>query len=125
MAGPGKKKCDEALALALASGYSVEASARQAHCSERTAYRRLADPGFRARVLEVREELLDRTVAGLTGIGLKCVDTIKDLMQGKAVSDGTKLGAARAGLEFLFRGRELLVLERRVAELEATLKGAT
>jgi hypothetical protein len=123
MAGAGRKNLDEALALALAVGNSTAAAAAQAKCSERTVYRRKEDPEFQARVRQLREELLDRTCAMLGGLGPAAVATLNQLLTGTGVSDGNKLAAACTALDFLFRSRELIVLEQRVADLEAALKG--
>jgi hypothetical protein len=51
-----------ALLTALASGQSVKSAARAAGVSERTAFRRVADPVFRQAVSQARAELLARAV---------------------------------------------------------------
>src|SRR5262245_48960850 len=48
------------LALALARGLSVAAAAREARCSVRTAFRTLKDTKFKARVAELRGQLIDQ-----------------------------------------------------------------
>ena len=54
MAENGRRKGDDALLLALASGQTV----RAAGIGERTATRRVADPDFRRRVGELRAEMV-------------------------------------------------------------------
>ena len=60
MAANGRKNADDALVLYLAAGLTVEAAARKARVSPRTAHRRLADAGFRQRVTEARAEMVQQ-----------------------------------------------------------------
>jgi hypothetical protein len=53
------------LLSALAAGCSVEQAARAAGVSVRTAYRRLANPGFRVRLAAARDELIVATLGEL------------------------------------------------------------
>ena len=61
---------DAVLIAALATGGEVADAARQAGVSERTAYRRLADPAFTAELRQARAQartaLIERVVAKLT-----------------------------------------------------------
>ena len=50
MPGSRKKKAEETFLTALAFGATVESAARKAGFSERTAYRRRADPDFERRL---------------------------------------------------------------------------
>ena len=54
-----------ALIAALAGGATVQAAAEQTGMAERTVYRRLEDPAFKARVSEARSEMLSRAVGNL------------------------------------------------------------
>jgi hypothetical protein len=116
----GRKKGDEALIHALAVGVSVPAAAGHAGLSKRTAYRRLEDPAFRARVDEARAEIVSGVVGRLSGIGVLAGDTLKDLL-GDA-SSSIRLGAARAALEFMFRGHEQDTLARQLRELKQQIE---
>ena len=69
MAHGGRKKADEALALALACGATVEQAAQKAGVSARTAHRRLAAPAFQRRVREAKVEMVQRATAVLTAAG--------------------------------------------------------
>src|SRR5262245_42645707 len=64
----GRSDADEALALALAGGQTIREAAAQVGVSERTAHRRLDDPKFRARVVELRSLVVMRA-AGLLADG--------------------------------------------------------
>jgi hypothetical protein len=118
----GKRNCDEGLVVALAGGASVSAAAAHAGVSDRTARRRLADPAFRTRVDEARGELVRQAVGRLSAIGVLAGDTLEGLIKG-AASEAVRLGAARAVLEYMFRGQEIDALARQLDELERRLEG--
>lgn len=113
-----RKKEDETLVLALACGSSVEAAARQCQLHERTVYRRLEDPAFRARVQEARGEMVKRSAGMLTAAAGESVRTLLSLQKDSA-PPAVRLGAARAVLELGLKIRELVDLETRIAALEA------
>jgi hypothetical protein len=116
----GRKRGDEALIHALAVGVSVAAAAGHARLSKRTAYRRLEDPAFRARVDEARAEIVSGVVGRLSGIGVLAGDTLKDLLGDS--SSSIRLGAARAALEFMFRGNEQDTLARQLRQLQQQIE---
>jgi hypothetical protein len=117
-----KKKGEEALVLALACGATVESAARQCEVSERTAYRRLKEPAFRARVQEARAEMVKRSAGMLTAAAGESVRTLLVLQKDSAPA-AVRLGAARAVLELGIKVRELVELEARIAALEAQVGG--
>ena len=118
MASKFHKKADEKLLLALACGATVEAAARQFKLSERSVYRRLADPEFRQRLREVRSDMVHRSSGMLTAAGGESVKTLLEL-QKPSVPPATRLGAARATIELGMKVREANELEQRIAALEA------
>jgi hypothetical protein len=119
VAGSGRKNADEALMLALACGETVQAAAQTAGISERTAYRRLADPGTRRRVAELRADMVQRTLGKLADASTEAVDTLRSLLAVESVT--AKLGAARSILELGAKLRESVELEERLAALEGQL----
>lgn len=58
MAGSRKSQRDDALVLLLAAGETVASAAAETDISERTIYRRLADPDFRRRVADTRAQFV-------------------------------------------------------------------
>jgi hypothetical protein len=108
---------DDALVLALACGATVEAAARQAGVSDRTVYRRLADPAFQKRVKDARTDLVRRSAGLLSAASGEAVRTLLALMK-DAAPPATRLGAAKAVLEIGMRLRELAELEAEVRALE-------
>ncbi len=123
MADNGSSKGDDALLVALASGATVRDAAGRAGVAERTAYRRLDDPGFRRRLARARAELIDRAVGQLSDAATAAVATLRGLLD--ADSDNVKLGAARSILELGTRLREAAEIEGRLVELESTVLALT
>jgi hypothetical protein len=120
MATTQRKRAEDALLLALACGATVESAARQCRLSERTVYRRLAEPEFRRRLQALRADMVQRTAGALTAAATEAVRTLLELQ--KATSPAAvRLGAARAVLEIGVKLREAAELEERLAELERRL----
>jgi hypothetical protein len=111
------------LLAALACGATVEGAAQKAGLSARTAYRRLRDPEFRARLRQKEDELTRRTAGLLTAASLESVRTLVEL-QGASTPAPTRLGAARSVIGLGLKLREEANLAGRVAELERRLHEA-
>jgi hypothetical protein len=116
LAENGRRRGDDALALALASGKSVRDAAEAAGIGERTATRRVADPGFRRRVAELRSEMVDRALGRMADGMTEAAETLRALL--KAEGESVRLGAARSVLELGSRLRESVEFEDRFAALE-------
>lgn len=113
-----RKKNEDALLLALACGATVEAAGRQCDLTERTVYRRLREPAFKARLQELRADMVRRSAGMLTAAAGEAVRTLLSLQKDSA-PPAVRLGAARAVLELGIKVRELADLEVRIAALEA------
>lgn len=124
MAKKNTKAAEQALLVALAFGATVENAARKAGMGERTAYRRLADPAFRARLEQARLDAVLRTTGMLTGAALGAVKTLVDLQQDSSVAAGVRRGAARDVLDMAIKYRDSAQMEQRVAALEERLAQA-
>jgi hypothetical protein len=118
----GRKSANDKLLMALACGATVEAAARGAGVSRRTAHRRLKDPEFSRRLRQTRTELTQRTAGMLSGAGGEAVKTLLTLMR-DPTPPAVRLGSARAVLELGIKVRESAELEERVADLEERLGG--
>lgn len=114
------KKNEDGLLLALACGVTVEAAAKQCGIHERTIYRRMTAPDFKARLQELRTDMVRRAAGLLTAATNEAVRTLLSL-QKEAIPAPVRLGAARAVLEIGMKLREMVDLETRMAELEARL----
>ena len=116
MAVRGRNNADDALAVALASGLTVQEAARKAGVSERTTFRRLADLGFRQRVACARAEMVTQALGMMAEGMTAAAGTLRQLLTASA--DTVKLGAARSILELTVRLRESVELEQRLTILE-------
>jgi hypothetical protein len=117
VAGSGRKNADAALALALAGGATVEAAARSAGVSPRTAFRRSADPAFRALVDDFRAETVRQFVGQLSALGTSAVGALGELLQSE--DQRVRLAAVRVALAGLLKASGLFEFERRLQEVDA------
>jgi hypothetical protein len=124
MARNSSTQAVQKLLTALACGATVEQAARKAGLSERTVYRRLADPAFRKQVQQVHNEIVRRTAGLLTGAALGSVKTLADLQQDAAVPATVRRTAARDILELGLKLREAINLEERLATVEGRVARA-
>jgi hypothetical protein len=110
------------LIAALLHGNTIPEAAQASGLSERTVSRRLADPSFQAALREARQRALSRAinvvVEGATGAAVQL-----RWLAGHATQEHVKLAAARAVLEYSFRGLEALDLVDEVAALRAEVAG--
>jgi hypothetical protein len=118
MARTARKAAHETLLMALACGATIELAAQKAGLSERTAYRKLADPSFYKQVQQRRTELVQRTIGMLTGAGLGSVKTLVDLQQDASIPPAVRRSAARDVLHMGLRFAERAELEQRLDALE-------
>ena len=93
-------KGDAGLFHALVSGCHVENAAVCAGISERTAYRRLADPTFRKQLDDARQSLRESIIARLADAGNDAIGVLTDLMYGSE-DETVKLKAAKTLLDSL------------------------
>lgn len=91
---------DDRLFKALVSGCHVENAAKSAGISERTAYRRLADPEFKEKIDQARRSLRESILAKLADAGHDAIAVLMDLMH-SAEDEVTRLKAAKAVLDSL------------------------
>lgn len=91
---------DDALFTALVRGVHAENAAAIARISERTVYRRLADPIFRGRVDQARELLRESILARLTDAGLDAIGALETLMH-ESEDDRVRMQSAKTLLESL------------------------
>jgi hypothetical protein len=117
MAQPSRKKAEDALLAVLACGASVANAARQCGISERTVYRRLAEPEFKRRLQNARADIMRRTLDLLSAGALESAKTLLTL-QKDLVAAPVRLGAARTVLELGLKFREQADLEQRLQALE-------
>lgn len=120
MSHNGRRTADEKLAAELAAGKSVREAATSAGVSERTAFRRLGDAAFKARVAELRSEMV-RTAAGRLVDGM--TEAAGVLRAGLTDPDANiRHKSAVKLIELGVKVTELAELEQRVEELEQMIR---
>jgi hypothetical protein len=108
----------EAAAVSLASGATIEVAARESGAGVRTVKTWLsALPAFGRRVQELRAEMTSRALGRLVDSMASAADTLGFLCR-KGKSEMIRLGAARAVLELGNKLRETVELEQRIIALE-------
>ena len=118
-----RKKAIDALLTALACGASAEVAARKAGVSERTVYRRLADPSFQQQLAALRADMVQRSAGMLTAASLEAVKTLVELLN-PAQPPAVRLGAARSIVGMGLDVRCASELADRIAALEKQLPSA-
>ncbi len=91
---------DDRLFRALVSGCHVENAAIAAGVSERTAYRRLADPVFRKQIDDARQSLRESILGRLADAGHDAIGVLMDLAHGSE-DEAIRLKAAKTLLDSL------------------------
>ena len=118
---PSRRSYDEQLALAIASGLSVDEAAAKLGVSRTAAFRRWRDPAVKQRVVQLRQEMTDRAVGLLAESLCEAVTTLKQLMR-DGNTDSLRLKAADRLLETGLKAAVMAQLELRITELEVALK---
>jgi hypothetical protein len=110
----------EAAAVALAAGRTIEQAARAGNSGTRTLKTWLHDqPAFVRRVAELRAEMTSRALGRLVDAMASAAETL-GYLSCKGKSEMVRLGAARAVLELGTKLRESAELEERIAALEGS-----
>lgn len=91
---------DDVLFTLLVSGCHVQNAAKAAGVSERTAFRRLADPAYRARIDQARETLRESILAKLSDGAHDAISVLMNLMR-EAEDEGVQFRSAKALLDGL------------------------
>jgi len=110
------KKGEAKLLVALAGGATITAAAKSAGIAERTAYRYLASPGFRRKVLEIRIAMIDRATGRLARASSKAADTLRELLG--STDEKVKGAAADKILRLGTALRDSTELNERISKLE-------
>ena len=113
---------DALLAAALGGGASYARAAEIAGVGKATVTRRMADPGFRARVEGLRCDHVRRVELRLGQLAGAALEALEALLA-DADAPAQRLGAAKVVLDGLLRFREAGEVEQRLADLETRVAG--
>ena len=103
---------------ALLSEPTVRDAAKAAGLGERTMYRYLSNPTFKAELRQRQDEILAATTAALVGLAGDAVATLRGVLQDKDASASVKVRAALGWLAHTQKTVELDDLAARIAALE-------
>ena len=112
-----KSKFHELLAVQVAGGASIKASAESVGCNVQTAYNISSDPAFRQRVTELRTEITFESVGLLTTAASQAVATLIALLS-ESNEPSIRMNASKAILANLQGMAEFGELRARVDALE-------
>lgn len=121
MAGRGRRDADDVLAGLLAAGNQVKDAAARAGVGERTAFRRLKDPAFAARVRDLRAAAVSAALGRLTDGMTAAADALTALVADP--SPDVRFKAAAKVIELALKVRDQADLEDRLARVEDQLRG--
>jgi hypothetical protein len=113
-------KANPSLLVAWACGASVKNAARKAGVSERTVYRRLADPAFQKQLENFHTETMQRAAAMLTSLSAGAINTLGTLLD-PSIPSTVRHKSACSILQLGDEQREKVELEQRLATLEHRL----
>jgi len=111
-----------ALAIAVASGKSVEEWASENQIPRRTAYDWYRRADFRRLVVRTRRRLTDRALGQLAGKAAAAAGELGRLITEGQQTDAVRLAAARAVLADLMALARFTDMEGRMAEIEEQLR---
>jgi hypothetical protein len=117
--GQARKK---SLAIAsLLTAPRIADAAAAVGVSESTIDRWLAEPEFRAAYRAAQRQALQQAIGALQAAAGVAVTVLRAAMLDQSASAASRLGAARAILEFSFRGAEMADLEERLEVVESQI----
>jgi hypothetical protein len=111
---------DDPIALGVASGKKLADVAKDVGVNVRTVQRRMKSPQFRARVHELRAQMLGEAAGRLTDGMAKAADELLALV-GHSDADVRHKAAVKV-IELGLRTREAVDVEERLAAVEAALR---
>lgn len=105
---------------ALLTERTTRDAAKAARVSERTLWRWLDDPAFKAELTRQEGAVIDQVTRGLLAMQEDALKGLSELMSGFGgrVSAGVRLQAVKTALEIQLKYRELNTLEERIRKLE-------
>jgi hypothetical protein len=110
---------DSLLALALATGASINEAAQRAGVDRKTGQRKLADPEFRRQVCEIRGELIAATLGRMAGDMTRAADVLSKHMDD--LTPSIRLCAIRAMLGFGLKMRDLVDMDQPFRDIQVIL----
>lgn len=108
---------------ALIENRTIQQAAQAAGIGERTIYKYLDDPQFRAALAEAEGDLIDQATRQLLQLQDPAIKVMTWAMNHADNPPSVRLRAAQAVLDYLLKLRELRNLEERLTNLEVKVYG--
>ena len=113
----------EALIAALLAGQKIEAAAKTANISERTAYRWQKSPAFQAALKTAQHTLFNEKLNILkAGVGVALFTLQRNMSDKGNAPASTQVRAAQIWLEQAIALHKMTELEQRLVEIETRMK---
>ncbi len=106
---------------ALLTERDTRSAAVKAGVKERSLYRWLTLPAFKAELQAAEKQAIDAAIRRLAELTAQAVDTLREVMTDQEASAGTRVQAANIALARLLDLRELHGLEERLQRIEKEL----
>lgn len=119
-----RMKGEPTVLAALAAGATIEAAAQAGAVAERTVYRRMDDPAYRAEIARQRQTAIDRALGRLASASASAVDVLVELAA-SAESETVRLKAADRAIAHVIALHDHVAVLDRLEELEAQLATIT
>lgn len=104
---------------ALLQARNLAEAAHMAGVSGKTLARWMAEPAFRAALLDAEGQAIDAATRRLVALQAGALDVLEAVLSDTSAAPGVRLRAVQAVLDNLVRLRELRSIEERLAALEA------
>lgn len=109
--------------VALLTTPTITAAAETIGAGEKTLRRWMAEPAFRAALSEAESDLIDAATRRLLQLQNTAFETVSGILDDPNATHTVRLRAAALVLEYLLKLRELRNVERRLVDLEITVRG--
>lgn len=109
---------DAKILSALISTPTISAAASALGIGERTIFRRLENPSFRAEFDRLQRETVTAACTALNARVAGAIETMDEVMRNGENSPQTRLSAARAILDSAFKAAEIVDIQNRLDALE-------
>jgi len=112
---------------ALMTESTVRGAADKAGIGHSTMYRLLEDPAFTKALREARAQVFERTIAALAAAAELAANVLREILGDDEAAAreiaAIRVRASRTALDCMFRGHDMIDIERRLQALENTFSG--
>ena len=114
-------KQEKAIAALIAEPTIRDAAAKSG-ITEQTLYRWLKDEGFNAEYMRVRRDAVHQSIARMQSATCEAVETLRAVMKDEKARGSERVSAAKAIIDFAYKGIDLEDFAARLSAIEAVMK---